>query len=159
MTVVSKCQRTHTHTCLESVPKKKVFFILPVFLLSSFLLLHHFLEDVTFQDFRFHMRVSVPFGGLVFCYKTVKTQNFGTEMVECPHDNNGISVSLTSQFSPPSLLLAYEYFTYFLQGQLCILSIFIKLFQPEVPCVLLQICQAYYVTCNIKYYIKLHHRI
>ena len=71
--------RGHTHTPVWSLcQKKKVFFILPVFLLSSFLLLHHFLEDVTFQDFRFHMKVSVPFGGLVFCYhKTVKTQNFG----------------------------------------------------------------------------------
>ena len=69
--------RGHTHTPVWSLAKKKWLLHPPCFLLSSSLLFHHFLEDVTFQGFRFQMRVSVPFGGLGFCcHKTVKTQTF-----------------------------------------------------------------------------------
>ena len=134
--------RGHTHTPVWSLCQKKksssssLFFCSPVFFYStiSLRMLPFKVSDFTWEfQFRLGALCSVT-------TRPLKLRILVTEMAECPHDNNGISVSLTSYFSPPSLLLAYEYFTYFLQGQLCILSIFIKLFQPEVPRVLLQIC-------------------
>ena len=132
---------THTHLSGVCAKKKKsssssLFFCSPVFFYStiSLRMLPFKVSDFTWEfQFRLGALCSVT-------TRPLKLRILVTEMAECPHDNNGISVSLTSYFSPPSLLLAYEYFTYFLQGQLCILSIFIKLFQPEVPRVLLQIC-------------------